>query len=180
MSLDVLLTPSTTCRPARGPRNAYAWIRLFGCLGWLVGALTAVAAVNEPAFARDLRAALGQASVPEPEITRAVRAALWNTNRTAVAVSISHPAASRIFVFIRQPDDRFLTVDVSAVEGGNFGKLGRSRKEYTRFETVPVQWLPRDDGVFQVVMRTRAWAGRQRLTVSEPLVIRPDGTPVWR
>lgn len=146
----------------------------------LLGAFAASAAVDKPEFEPALRAAIQKAAVPEAESTRAMKAALWNTNRTAVAVSMSRPAAAMIFVFIRQRDGSFLTVDISAVESGNFGKLGRGRKEYTRFETVPIEWLPRERGYLQVVVRTTAWAGRQRYTVSEPLVIQPDGTPVWR
>ena len=113
-------------------------------------------------------------------VIRSSGSALWNTNRTAVAVAISRPAPSLVYVFIRQRNDTFLTVDVSGVESGNFGKLGRSRREYTRFETTPIKWLPRDDGYLQIVVRTRAWTGRQRYTVSEPLVIRADGSPVFR
>ena len=161
-------------------RSACACIRLLLGLGWLLGAVGPWAAENEPEFARELRAAVAGIAVPEVEIARAIRQALWNTNRTAVAVSIAQPTASRLFVFIRQRGGSFQTVDISGVESGNFGKLGRSRAEYTRFETVPVTWLPRDDGYLQVVVRTRAWRGRQRYTVSEPLVIRSDGTPVWR
>ena len=49
-----------------------------------------------------------------------------------------------------------------------------------RFETTPVAWLHRDDGLLGVSMRTRAWRSGQRYTVSEPLLIRPDGTVLWR
>jgi hypothetical protein len=44
----------------------------------------------------------------------------------------------------------------------------------------PVEWLRRDDGLFQLVMRTRAWKAGQRFSVSEALVIKPDGTVLWR
>jgi hypothetical protein len=40
--------------------------------------------------------------------------------------------------------------------------------------------VQRDDGLFQVIMRTRAWKSGKRYTVSEPLVIRADGTPLYR
>ncbi|MCC7373445.1 MAG: hypothetical protein IT581_02230 [Verrucomicrobiales bacterium] len=140
----------------------------------------ASAAVDAAEFAPALRAAVQSAAVPETSVSRAIKSALWNADRTAVAVAINRPAATLVYVFIRQPDGTLKTVDVSGVESGNFGKLGRSRTEYTRFETMPVKWLPRDDGYLQVVIRTRAWAGRQRYTVSEPLVISVNGTPVWR
>jgi hypothetical protein len=114
-------------------------------------------------------------------IVRALGTGLWNSNKTAVAIVITKPKASLIFVLLRQTSGKYLAVDVGAVEGGNFGKLGTAgRAGYDRFETTPVEWLYRDDGMFQVVMRTRAWKLGKRYTVLEPLIIRPDGTPLWR
>ena len=111
---------------------------------------------------------------------RALESGLWNSNRTAVAISIPQPRASVVFVFLRQKDGTYLAADASGVESGNFGKLGRPRTDYARFETTPVEWLHRDDGLFQVRMRTRAWRGGKRYTVSEPLVVKPDGTVLYR
>ncbi|MHC1764608.1 MAG: hypothetical protein AB9869_09905 [Verrucomicrobiia bacterium] len=91
------------------------------------------------------------------EIGTGLKIGLWNTDRTAIAVSFPKPEASVIFVFLRQTDGSYLAADASGVEGGNFGKLGiAGRKGYDRFETTPVQWLRREDGWFQVVMRTSA------------------------
>jgi hypothetical protein len=115
------------------------------------------------------------------EIVRALGTGLWNSNRTAIAIGIPKPKASLVFVFLRQTSGRYVAVDCSGVEGGNFGKLGiAGRAAYDRFETTPVEWLHRDDGMFQVVMRTRAWKSGKRYTVSEPLVIAADGTPLYR
>jgi hypothetical protein len=114
------------------------------------------------------------------EIAKALQAGLWNSNRTAVAVSFPRAKASVVFVFLRQTNGAYLAVDASGVEVGNFGKLGRRRSEYDRFETTPVEWLSREDGLFQIVMRTRAWKAGQRYTVSEPLIIQPDGIALWR
>ena len=108
---------------------------------------------------------------------------LWNSNRTAVAISIPMPPskASLSFIFLYQPDGTFLACDASGVEGGNFGKLGTAgRESYDRYETTPVKWLHRDNGYFQVMMQTRAWKNGQRYTVAEPLVIRKDGFVVYR
>jgi hypothetical protein len=113
-------------------------------------------------------------------MARALQGGLWKADRKAVAISLARPKGSVIFVFLRQPNGTYLAVDASGVEGGNFGKLGRGRGDYERFATKPVQWLSRDDGLFQVVMRTRAWRAGRRYTVSEPLVIKPDGTVLWR
>jgi hypothetical protein len=106
---------------------------------------------------------------------------LWNSNRTAIAIGIPKPKASLVFVFLRQTGGKYLAADCSGVEGGNFGKLGiAGRAAYGRFETTPVEWLHRDDGMFQVVMRTRAWKSGKRYTVTEPLVVTADGTPLYR
>lgn len=116
------------------------------------------------------------------EIARALSTGLWNTNRTAVAIAIPKPKASVLFVFLRQPGGKYLAVDVSGMESCNFGYLGTRREGYDRFETTPVEWLRREDGLFQVRMRTRAWKGRQRYTASGggTCVIKPDGTTLWQ
>jgi hypothetical protein len=115
------------------------------------------------------------------EMVRTLQAGLWNSNLTAVAISFPKPKASVIFIFLRQTNGTYLAVDASDVEGGNFGKLGiAGREDYDRFETTPIKWLYREDGWFQVVMRTRAWKAGKRYTVSEPLLIKPDGTVLWR
>jgi hypothetical protein len=113
-------------------------------------------------------------------LIKALDAGLWNSDRTAVALSVAHPKASVIFVFLRQPNGTYLAADASAVEGANFGFFGHLRTDYERFETKPVEWLHRDDGLFQVRMRTRAWRAGKRYTVSESLIIKPDGTVLYR
>lgn len=114
------------------------------------------------------------------QLATALESGLWNSNRTALAISIPQPKMSAIWVFIRQTNATYLTVDASGVEGCNFGVLGRPRAYYERFETVPVKWLYREDGRFQVVMRTRAWRGGRRYTVSEPLLISREGVVMYR
>ena len=113
-------------------------------------------------------------------LAKALQGGLWNSNRTALAISIPQPKASVIFVFLRRADGTFIAADASGVEGGNFGKLGRPRSDYSRFETTPIEWLPHRDDLFRVRMRTRAWRGGQRYTVSEDLVIKSDGTVLYR
>ncbi|MFO1511451.1 MAG: hypothetical protein U1F83_00815 [Verrucomicrobiota bacterium] len=115
-------------------------------------------------------------------VTKALEVGLWNSNLTAIAISINRvPKASVIFVFLKQSDGSYLASNVSGVEGGNFGVLGISgRGGYDRFETTPLEWLHRDDGRFQVVMQTRAWKAGKRYTVSENLLIAKNGTPLYR
>jgi hypothetical protein len=122
------------------------------------------------------------AEVSTNDVAKALEKGLWNSNRTAIAISINRvPKPSLIFVFLRQSNGHYLAGNVSGVEGGNFWVLGTSgRAGYERFETTPVEWLHRDDGRFQVVMRTGAWKSGRRYTVSERLVIDPDGTPLYR
>jgi hypothetical protein len=126
--------------------------------------------------------ATGQKALSQKMTTNAVLTVLkngiWNSNRTALAISSVGTKPSILFVFLKQKNNSYLAVDIGNVEGANFGKLGSHT--YDRFETVPTSWHPRDDGFFQVMMRTRAWKGPQRYTVSEPLVIRADGVVFWR
>jgi hypothetical protein len=110
----------------------------------------------------------------------ALKNGLRHPEGTAVAVVIPFAKASLLLIALKRSDGRFLVADVSSVESGNFGKLGRPRTDYERYETQPVKWLQRDDGLFQVVMRTRAWRMGQRYTVAEPLVIKHDGTVLHR
>lgn len=117
------------------------------------------------------------------EIIRVLQAGLWNSNRTAVAVCFPRPRPKPtvIFVFLEKTNGSYLAVDAIGVEGGNLGKIGiAKRKDYDRFETTPVEWLYRDDGRFQVVMRTRAWRAGLRYTASEALLISRNGHVLWR
>ena len=119
------------------------------------------------------RRALPQISTNE--IAQAIGNGLWNSNRTAVAIAIPKPKASLLFVFLRQTHGDYLAVEVSSMEGANIGYLGPFR-HYDRVETTPLKWLHRDDGLFQIQMRTRAWNSGRRFTASGTLVIKPDGT----
>jgi hypothetical protein len=119
-------------------------------------------------------------SISDDAIHAALRSGLVKPDGTATAITIAREEGSFILVLIRGPDGTYLAADSSLVEDGNFGKLGRPRGDYERYETVPTKWLPRTDGLLQVIMRTRAWRARQRYTVSEPLVIKPDGTVLFR
>jgi hypothetical protein len=106
--------------------------------------------------------------------------ALWNADRTAAVTATERASGTRVTAYLRQQDGTFLEVDLSPVEAQNFGRLGRARTEYEGFETVPITWHARADGLFQVTIRTRAWRAGQRYTASEPLILRPDGTVLWR
>jgi hypothetical protein len=144
--------------------------------------VTAGASRVDDALLASARTALPQ-DITTNEVIELLQAGLWNSNRTALAVSFPRPRpkASVIFVFLHQTNGTYLAVDASGVEGGNLGVLGnRGRKDYDRVETTPIEWLHRDDGRFQVVMRTRTWRAGRRYTVSENLLISRSGTVLWR
>ena len=107
-------------------------------------------------------------------------AALWNADRTAAVTAIPGESGTRVTAFLRQRDGTFLEVDLSTVESGNFGKLGRHLSDYDHFETKPIEWLPRQDDLLQVKIQTQAWRAGQRYTVSEPLVFSREGTVLGR
>lgn len=119
---------------------------------------------------------------PTNELVRVLRAGIWNSNKTAVAISLARPKASLIFVFLRQTNGECLAVDVSGIEGANLGVIGDAKRAaYDRVETTPIKWLPREDGLFQILVRTRAWKSGQRYTVSRaPAVIKADGAITWQ
>jgi len=134
----------------------------------------------DPAVGVALRKVMS-ADVAEQEWLGCLQAGLWNPELTAMAMSVPRAAGSLLFVFIRQEDGSYIGVDVGKVEVMNLGKLGTVvRKDYDRCETVPTEWLPREDGRSQVVLRTRAWRAGKRYTVSERLVIEADGVVRWR
>jgi hypothetical protein len=136
---------------------------------------------SEPTLLDAARKALPN-DIATTAIVKALDAGVWNSNRTAVAISI--PATSKssiLFVFLKSNSGQYKAVDVSGVEAANLGVIGISRNtDYARVATTPVAWLHRDDGRFQVVMRTRAWKAGQRYSVSENLLLAPDGTPLYR
>jgi hypothetical protein len=123
-------------------------------------------------------------SLPETagdaEVERALRAGIWNRDKTALAIHLPSPRGTALLVFILQATGGWLTVDVSRVERANLGKLGVPGTAFDSVETAPLRWLDRSDGLLQVEVRTRARKSGQRFTVSEPLLIRPDGTVLWR
>jgi hypothetical protein len=113
------------------------------------------------------------------EIARALDHGVWNSNQTAVAIAIAKPKASLLCVFLRQTGGDYLAADVSDIEGKNIGVIGPDR-HYDRRETTPVKWWHRDDGLFEIQMRTQAWSSGRRYTMSGRVVIKPDGTCLWQ
>lgn len=143
----------------------------------------ALALVATTAIASDesqIHSALRVAGLSAEELAGTSKTVLANRDRTAVAVAVHRQQRSLVLILLRQTGGEYRAVDVSPVEEGNFGKLGFPRSRYDRFETQPVEWIARKDGLFQVVIRTRAWQSGCRYTTAEALIVRPDGTPLWR
>ena len=148
--------------------------------GLITMAIVLVACVAIADDELSFKAALRSTGVSGAELSHASNAALWRNDKEAAAVAFHRQRGSLILVFLRQPGGEFRVVDVSRIEDGNLGKVGFPRSHYDRLETLPVEWLSRDDRLFQVVFRTRAWHSGKRYTASESLLIGPDGTPLWR
>lgn len=107
-------------------------------------------------------------------------AAVWNADRSAAAATMPGAHGEGVFVFLRQGDGSFRKIDASRVEDLNLGKLGRAGARFERVQTRPVQWLPGDGESLRVRVQTRAWRQGRRETAEEVLVLRPDGTVLWR
>ncbi|HSM91417.1 MAG TPA: hypothetical protein VLT47_00945 [Anaeromyxobacteraceae bacterium] len=144
---------------------------------WRLGAFPA--APLEPSLrvaARDLV----PARMTQGEMEAALEWGVWDGGRSAFAASWRGATGSVVVVFLRKPAGGFTAVDVSDVEGGNLGKLGRPRAAFERVETAPVKATRREDGRIEVEVRTRAWRQGRRHTVTELLLLDPDGTVLWR
>ena len=106
---------------------------------------------------------------------------LWTKNKRAAAVSIVDDSGTHVYVVLIVPDSDFLVADITPIERGLFGKLGRAdRSEYERFETKPVEWLEETDDHFLLDVRLRAWRNGQRYTVSGPVIVKVDGLVIWQ
>jgi len=154
-------------------------------IGWLWLLVLWTFPIENVEAASSVEAAVEEASlskgVSPGQVRVALKKGLWNPDKTAVAFTV--PGKQGMFCAIVQktPSGEWLLVDVSRVEAGNFGKLGTKRVKYERYETTPVKWLKRDDdNYYQCEFRTRAWQGGQRYTVSEPMLITKQGTPLYR
>jgi hypothetical protein len=145
-------------------------------IGVLVFAHGAIAQpVPDTALLSAARKALPQ-SLSTNAIRKAVHTGLWNSDRTAVAICVTNSMSPIVWVFLKQTNSQYLGVDVS-IQGLGTGFLGIApRSAYERLELTAVSWLPRDDGMFMVLLRTRVWKNGQRYTVSKPLLIQEDGT----
>jgi hypothetical protein len=121
------------------------------------------------------------ARVTDQSLRRGVEEALSSSDRKAVAVAVQNRVHSFLVAFVRTASGQFVSADISRVEDGNFGKLGTDAHQFRRFETKPVRWILRDDGLYQVTIQTAAWrSDNKRMVAAEPLIINRDGLPLFR
>jgi hypothetical protein len=146
--------------------------------------LQSVHAAEQPKPAADTLFHAARSAAPtdvtDARLTTALSGGLKHPDGAAVAIAIPRAEATLILVLIGRPDGSYLAADASQVETANFGVWGRKRHEYDRYETIPIKWLSRDDELLQVSVQTRAWRNGQQYTVTEPLLIRLDGTALFR
>ena len=120
------------------------------------------------------------AKVSAPEIKKGITNAFWGPDNSVLAVTFSKEEGTLCLVVFHDKNSQLKVVDVSPVESGNFGKLGFRRSHYQKYTTFPKKWIAREDDLIQISFVTQAWLNGQRYTVSEPLIIQRDGTPLFR
>ena len=106
---------------------------------------------------------------------------LWNPDRNAIAVSSVSINKTTVYIFIIQPDESYLPVNLSDVEDANLRKLGLcDRSCYSKVKTEAIRWLPSSTSVLKILIQTQAWKNGQRHTMSEPVTITASGLVLWR
>ena len=97
---------------------------------------------------------------------------IWSDDKTALAFC-DLKGKSACYVVCK---NKF--ADVSAVEKGNIGKLGRNNK-YEKVVTYPISWESDDEFGCMFWFRTHAWLNGQRYTAKEPVYV-TDGRFIQR
>jgi hypothetical protein len=120
--------------------------------------------------------------ISERDVQDGLKRLLFHPNGNDLAVGFKADKGSFVVVFLRQASGAYVAVDVSRVERVNIGVSGPHRRYYD-VHTVPLEWLPRDEGddSVQIRLQTRARdASGRRYRPTEPLIIMRDGRPLWR
>lgn len=117
--------------------------------------------------------------ISSTSIADALAQSTWNTERTATAAAITAQGQSQVVAFLLREDGAYQAIDVSRVERANLMKLQQD-PNFDRVESRPIGWIEREDELYQIEIQTRAWRSGQRFTVSEKLLIEPNGKVLWR
>ena len=118
-------------------------------------------------------------NVSEESIQSGFKSGIWSSERNAYAIVFKKPNGSLCLVLLKQGDG-YKVIDVSSVETGNFGKLGYNRAYYDNYETVPTKWYKSKNDNYQIEFTSHAWKNGNRFTIREPLIIKNNGTPIYR
>jgi len=108
--------------------------------------------------------------------------ALWDSSGSAVVIALPVSGSTLIIAFTKDGTDKWHATDISKVENGNLGKLGKRRETLSNIYSKPIKWMPRQDGLFQVLIETQALdkIRGQTMSAKEALLIGKTGIPFWR
>ncbi len=105
----------------------------------------------------------------------------WNHDGRAVAVTATNSKKSFIVVYLRQADGTYKAIDLSRVEDGNLGKLGKRRSDFVSVSSDVIRWIKRADDLYQIVIETRGRESSGKVVrAEERQIISVDGVPLWR
>jgi len=143
---------------------------------------TVLAKENEPEENRYLLEFLSDlelfSNMKLPVLENAVLSGVWNKSKSAFAFCAK--GIKTLCLVLIKNESSYKSVDVTAVEAGNFGKLGRNISFYDKYTTKATKWIERKDGLLQIEFLTYAWKNSQRYTAKEPLLLNKSGEPLYR
>ena len=117
----------------------------------------------------------------EVEINDLLSKGVWNKDKTAIVIIDISKTSTLIYVFLKQDNGSFSTFNISFLEKLNFGKLGRKRGYYDKFELQPIIHEKTKGFPLAVGIRTQAWKDGQRYTVvGKTVSLEKDGSMyIW-
>ena len=94
---------------------------------------------------------------------------------------IEKEALVEIVVEVQLPDQTTKKLDVTKIENGLFGKLGRAGKSsYENHSLSLLRWSEGAKDIDILFVQLQAWKDGQRYTVSGPIAITDDGKIIWQ
>ncbi len=104
---------------------------------------------------------------------------VWSDDGKMCVVTLSGPKLTFVLGFVRISENEFRSVDLSQVEDGNLGKLGRNRNHLLKVETMVLHWIKRDDLPYQALTQTViVGTSGKRETTLEKLLLDLNGRPI--
>jgi hypothetical protein len=106
---------------------------------------------------------------------------VWSDDGKMCVVTLSGSKRTFVLGFVRISENEFRSVDLSQVEDGNLGKLGRNRSDLHKVETTVQHWIKRDDLLYQVLIQTvTVGTSGKSETAQEKQLLDSNGNPIWR